>query len=123
MKQSKIGYAHGTVVNIYIVYDLKNTKISNPDFTVQNALFGAGKITKDVDTSNYKYNGYGICFDGKSDFSFGNIANGKQVRIFDADMSFSSHSANKRQNIYVLRKYFVQGINGTTTYAKKKLKT
>ena len=36
MKQNKLDYAHGTVVNIYIVYELKNRTISNPDFTVLN---------------------------------------------------------------------------------------
>ena len=91
MKQNKIGYAHGTVVNIYIVYELKNRTISSPDFTIQKGLFRAIKITKDVNTSHYQYHGYGIRFDGKSDFSFGNIANGKNVIIFDVDMSFSSH--------------------------------
>ena len=34
-------------------------------------------------------------------------------------MSFSSHSTNKTQNIYVLGKDFVQGINNTTIYAEK----
>ena len=63
MKQNKLGYAHGTVVNIYIVYELKNRTVNNPDFTVQNELFGAVKLTKDVNTSNYGYSGYGICFD------------------------------------------------------------
>ena len=52
MKQSKLGFAHGTVVNIYIVYELKNRSVNNPDFTVLNGLFGAIKITKDVNTSN-----------------------------------------------------------------------
>ena len=33
-------------------------------------------------------------------------------------MNFSSHSTNKTQNIYVLGKDFVQGINGTTIYAE-----
>ena len=46
MKQNKLGYAHGAVVNIYIVYELKNTRTSNPYFTVENGLFGAVKITK-----------------------------------------------------------------------------
>ena len=104
IKQNKLGYGHGAVVNIYIVYELKNTRISNPYFTVENGLFGAVKITKVVDTSNYKCSGYGICFDAESDFSFGNITNGKNVIIFGADMSFSSHSTNKTQNIYVLGK-------------------
>ena len=77
------------------------------------------KITKDVDTSNYKYSGYGICFDGKSDFSFGNITNGKNVTIFGADMSSSSHANNGDNNIYILGKDFVQGINETIIYAEK----
>ena len=118
MKQNKLGYTRGTVVNIYIVYELKNRRVNSPDFTFQNCLFGAVKITKTADTSNYKYSGYGICFDGESDFSFRNITNGKNVIIFGADMSFSTHSTNKRQNIYVLGKDFVHGINGTTIYAE-----
>ena len=52
MKQSKLGFSHGTVVNIYIVYELKNRSVNNSDFTVLNGLFGAIKITKDVNTSN-----------------------------------------------------------------------
>ena len=33
-------------------------------------------------------------------------------------MSFSSHANNKVNNMYVLGKDFVQGINGTTIYAE-----
>ena len=76
------------------------------------------KITKDVDNSNYKYSGYGICCDRKSYFTFGNIINGKNITIFGCDMSFSSHANNKVNNIYVLGKGFVQQINGTTVYAE-----
>ena len=101
MKHKKLGYAHGTVVNIYIVYELENRVINNPDFTVLNGLFPAVKITKDLNNSHYKYSGYGICFDGESDFTFGYTTNGNNVIIFGAYMSFSSHSTNKTQNIYV----------------------
>ena len=118
MKQNKLGYAHDTVINIYIVYELKNKTVNNPDFTAQNGLFAAVKITKDVNTSHYKYSGYGICFDSGDSFTFGNIVNGKNVIIFGADMSFSSHATNKANNIYVLGKDFVQGINGRTIYAE-----
>ena len=54
-------------------------------------------MTKDVNTSHYQYHGYGISFDGKNDFSFDNITNGKNVIIFGADMSFSSHSTKQSQ--------------------------
>ena len=51
------------VVHIYIVYRLD--RISNfrsTDYTIQNALFGAVKITKNAtDSSKNKYEGYGIC--------------------------------------------------------------
>ena len=96
---------HGSVVNVYIVSQLKKTE-NNPDFAVQNALFGAVKITEDVDTSNYKCSGYGICFDGKSDFSLGKITNGKNVITLGCDLSSSSHANNKVNNIYVLGKYY-----------------
>ena len=36
MKQNKLGYAHGKIVNLYIVYELRNRRIDSPDFTVQN---------------------------------------------------------------------------------------
>ena len=38
---------------------------------------------------------------------------------FEADLSRSSHDNNKKNNILVLGKDFVQGINGTTFYAEK----
>ena len=38
-------------------------------------------------------------------------------------MSFSIHNTNKANNIYVLGKDFVQGINDTTLYAEKIYKT
>ena len=38
-------------------------------------------------------------------------------------MSFSIHSTNKTQIIYLMGKDFIQGINGTTIYAEKLYKT
>ena len=84
------------------------------------------KITEDPSNSDHnKYSGYAICFDEGSDFSFGNITNGKNVIIFGADMSFSSHERNRQNEIYVLGKDFIQGVttvgptgSGTTIYAE-----
>ena len=123
MKQKKTGYAHGSVVNIYCVYQLNISRVDSPDFTVQNAFFGGIKITKIVNTSNYKYSGYGSCFDGRSDFSIGSITNCKNIIIFGVEMSFSSHSTNKTQNIYVFGKDFVQELNNTIIYAEGLYKT
>ena len=91
MKQNKLGYTRGKNVNIYIVYELKNRRVDNPDFTIQNGLFGAVKITKNVNTSHYKHEGYGICFDSESSFSFGNRIDAKNVIIFGVDTSNSNH--------------------------------
>ena len=77
------------------------------------------QITKNADTSKYKYRGYGICFDEGGSFSKVNISNGKNVLIFGADESSLLHANNKANNIYVLGDLFVQGINDTILYAEK----
>ena len=41
----------------------------NTDFTLVNCLFGSVKLTKNTDADKYKYNGYGIGFDTRSEFS------------------------------------------------------
>ena len=82
VKENKSIYPVKSVINIYIVYSLNPvSNARNTDFTAQNCLFGAVKITKDVNTSNYKYVGYGICFDESSNFSIGNITNGKNLTL------------------------------------------
>ena len=119
--QSKVIHPNNNkVVNIYIVYRLDPiSNFRNSDYTIQNALFGAIKITKNAtDSSKNKYEGYGICFDEGGSFSIGNIINGKNVITFGVDMSFSIHPNNKASNIYVLGRDFVQGINDTTFYKK-----
>ena len=52
-------------------------------------------------------------------FSEGSISNGRNVLIFGAHESSLVHSNNKANNIYVMGKDFVQGINDTTLYADK----
>ena len=123
MKQNKLGSTHGTIVIVYIVYQLKNRTIDNADFTALNGLFGSVKFTKNTDTSKYGYSGYGICFDSGGSFTSGNNKNGRNVIIFGVDTKNSIHSTNKTQNIYVLGKDFVQGINGRTIYAESIYKT
>ena len=57
-------------INIYCVYELDPIDLSrNNEFTIQNALFGSKEITENVNTSKYKYKGYGICFDESESFS------------------------------------------------------
>ena len=118
LKQDKATYNHRTIVNIYIVYDTsKNYNISSYP-TLENCSFGAVSLTKHVDIYQYKYSRYGIGFDRKGEFSFGN-GFGRNCIILGEDMSSSVHANNKTKNILVLGKDFVQGLDNTTIYAEK----
>ena len=119
-QQNKAFMSNNIGFNIYCIYKLDPISSSRDNtFTVQNALFGAMQITKNTDTSKYKYEGYGICFDEGGSFSKGNISNGKNVLIFGVDESSLVHANNKANNIYAMGDLFVQRINGTTLYAEK----
>ena len=109
------------VINVYIVYKLYPiSRFRSDTYTVQNALFGGAKITKNAtDTSKHKYEGYGICFDEGGMFSMGNINNGRNVLIFGVHENSVVHSNNKANNIFIMGNGFVQGINDTTLYAEK----
>ena len=63
LKQSKISYTHGKVVNIYIVYELGASSLNVNDPTIKNCLSGAVALTKNADIEKYKYSGYGTGFD------------------------------------------------------------
>ena len=65
LKQDKVTYNHGKIVNIYIVYEIsKNCSISTYP-TLGNCLFGAVSLTKNADIDKYKYSGYVIGFDSQ----------------------------------------------------------
>ena len=97
LKQSKISYAHGKVVNIYIVYELGASSSHNNDPTLKNCLFGAVTLTKNADIDKYGYSGYGIGFDRKSSFSFPGGGFGQNILIFGVHMSSSAHFDNKKK--------------------------
>ena len=108
------------LIDIYCVYKLDPISSSRDNtFTVQNALFGSMQIPKNADTSQYKYKGYGICFDEGGLFSIGNINNGRNILIFGVHESSLVHVNNKANNIFIIGDGFVQGINDTTLYAEK----
>ena len=49
---------NNNVINIYYVYELRQVNIPLIiEFTILNALFDAMEITKNANTSNYKYKG------------------------------------------------------------------
>ena len=58
LKQDKVTFNHGKVVNIYIVYEISKS-INISDYpTLENCLFGAVTLTKNTDINKYKYSGY-----------------------------------------------------------------
>ena len=84
------------------------------------------EITKDTDYFKNNYTGYGLCFDEGGTFTYtireGNFDHtmaGRNVIIFGVDTSSSIHATNRANNIYVMGKEFIQGINDTTIYAEK----
>ena len=104
LQQSKISCTHSNIVNIYIVYELGASTSHNIDPTLKNCLFGAVNLTKNADIDKYKYSGYEIGFDRRSNFSFPSGGFGQNILIFGADMSSSTHIDNKKKDILVLGK-------------------
>ena len=100
LKQDKITYNHGPIVNIYIVYRPSHSITS--DITLENCLFGAVKITKILKINTCSR--YGIAFDSKGSFSHPRGGYAKNIIIFGADLSSSVHANNRANNILVLGK-------------------
>ena len=118
LKQSKISYTQGTIVNIYIVYELCVSGSNINDPTLKNGLFGLVTLTKNADIDKHGYSGYGIRFDRQSTFSFPGGGLGQNVIIFGVDMSSSAHIDNKKKDILVLGKGPTQGLEHTLTAEK-----
>ena len=118
LKQPKISYTHGKVVNIYIVYELGASSSHNNDPTLKNCLFGAVTLTKNTDIDKYKYSGYGIGFDRKSSFSFPSERFDQNVIIFGVVMSSSAHIDSKKKDILILGKGPTEGLGHTLTAEK-----
>ena len=81
-------------------------------------MLGAVSSTKNADIDKYNYSGYGIGFDRKGEFSFGNGFD-RNCLIFGANLTnSSSHVTNQKNSVLALGKVFTY-INGTTIYAEK----
>ena len=61
LKQDKAVYNHGSKINIFVVYKLNLS--SSSDITLDNFLFGAVTLTKNIaGADKYKYSRYSIGF-------------------------------------------------------------
>ena len=91
------------MINLYISYTLgPQLRNLNTDFTLANCLFGSVKLTKNADLDKYKYIGYSIQFDSRSEFLFTDGSYGKNVIIFGADISSSVHVDSKGKDTLIL---------------------
>ena len=73
----------------------------NFDFTLKNCLFGGVKLAKNVDPDKYVYNGCGIGFDSRSEFSAPDGSVSKNVIIYGVELSSSVHIDNKKKDILI----------------------
>ena len=87
LKQDPGSLFHGGIENVDIVCEI-SIKININDYlTLKNCLFGAVKLTKNVDIDRYGYSVYGIGFDRHGSFSFPSYGLGRNVIIFGVDMT------------------------------------
>ena len=73
------------------------------------------KLTKNVNPDKYLYSGYGIGFDTPGYHSLPDGSVGKNVIIFEVDMSSSVHSDNKGKDVLIRGKGPTQRLNRTLT--------
>ena len=107
LKQDKVTFNHEKVVNIYIVYEItKIFVIGSYDnyLTLQEALFGTVKLTKNAEIDKYEYSGYGIGFDKRSRFKHPSGEDGQNVILSGVDMNSSTKIDNRKKDFLILGK-------------------
>ena len=120
-QKDKAPFTPNNVLNLFIVYELDRwSRDLNTDFFLKDCLFGAVKLSKNADPDKYKYSGYGVKFDSRSEFLLSDGNMGKNVIIFGADMGSSVHIDNKGKDILILGEGPTQGLDDTTLTAEAK---
>ena len=113
LKQDKITYTHGKVVNIYTVYDISKNYNINSYSKLENCLFGAVSLTENVNIEKYKYSGHEIGFGKHGFFSHPSGGTGRNVIIYGIDMSSFTKIDNRKKDISILGKGSTQGLEHT----------
>ena len=100
-------------VNICNAYEIsKKCNISSYP-TLENCLFGAVSLTKNIIIDKYKYSAYGIGFD-RHGFSSHRIGGtGRNLIICVADISSSTKIDNRKKDAFIFGKYPTQGLEHT----------
>ena len=68
LKQDKVTFNHGKIVNIYIVYEISKSINISVYLTLKNCLFGVVSLTKNADIDKHGYSRYAIGFDRRGCF-------------------------------------------------------
>ena len=76
------------------------------------------KLTKKTDLDKYKYSGYSLGFDSRSEFSLPDGTYGKNVIIFGADVTSFVHVDNNGKDILILGEGSTQGLDDTVFTAE-----
>ena len=83
-------------------------------------MFRATNNVKNNNKEKYKYSSYGIAFDGKGEWSFGNDF-AENAIILGVENRSSSHSDNLKNDFLILGEGDTFGINGSFGGPEKKL--
>ena len=96
---------------------VKNLKTGS---TLDDSLFGAVKLTKNVDLNKYEYSGYSVGYDGRSQFycQMANVV--KSCYIWSLIIPFAMLIIKKKKVILVLGEILTDGLDDTTTTAEPK---
>ena len=118
LKQDKLTYTNWKTVNIYILYELTDSRCNRNDPTLKNSLFGADKLTKNAYIEKNGSSSYRIGFDTRGSFSFPGGRFGSNIIVFGVDMSSSVHLDNKKKDILILEKCLTQALEHALTSEK-----
>ena len=87
---------------------------------MEKLLTGAVSLTKNADINKYKYSGYGIGLDRRSNLSFPGGRFGQNV-IIGVDMSSSTKTDNRKKDVFILGKGPIQGLEYILTTEKMRM--
>ena len=92
----------------------------NADFTLDDCLFGAVKLTKNVNPNKYEYSGHGKGFNVRLQFSLLHGEWSLNAIIFGVDNSSSVHADHRKQYILVLGEGTTDGLDYAIIIAEAK---
>ena len=81
LQQKAVTYSHEKIVNLYVVYEITNSYNTGNYPTLENALFGAIKLTENAEIDKCRYFGYQTGFDRHGIYSLPSDENVRNVII------------------------------------------